>query len=42
MHASLFPEVRKAMGRKALQQLGEELAAAKPHAPKDPLANISA
>jgi len=37
-----FPEVRKAMGRKALQQLGEEMAAAKPRAPKDPLANVSA
>jgi hemerythrin superfamily protein len=37
-----FPQVRKAMGRKALQQLGQELAAAKSQAPKDPLANISA
>jgi hemerythrin superfamily protein len=37
-----FPEVRKAMGRKALQQLGEEVAAAKSRAPKDPLANVSA
>jgi hemerythrin superfamily protein len=37
-----FPEVRKAMDRKALRQLGEELAAAKPRAPKDPLANVSA
>lgn len=37
-----FPEVRKAMGRKVLQQLGEELAAAKPDAPKDPLSNLSA
>ncbi|HEX6525642.1 MAG TPA: hemerythrin domain-containing protein [Streptosporangiaceae bacterium] len=37
-----FPEVRKTMGRKVLQQLGEELAAAKLHAPKDPLSNISA
>ena len=37
-----FPAVRKAMDRKALQQLGEEMAAAKPRAPKDPLANVSA
>ena len=37
-----FPEVRKAMDRKALQQLGEEMAAAKPQAPRDPLANASA
>ena len=37
-----FPEVRKAMDRKALQQLGEEMAAAKSQAPRDPLANISA
>jgi hypothetical protein len=37
-----FPEVRKAMGRKVLQQLGEEMTAAKPDAPKDPLANLSA
>jgi hemerythrin superfamily protein len=37
-----FPLVRKAMGRKILQQLGEELADAKTRAPKDPLANTSA
>jgi hypothetical protein len=37
-----FPQVRKAMGRKALRQLGEELAAAKSSAPSDPLKNISA
>ncbi|BFV60692.1 hemerythrin domain-containing protein [Kitasatospora sp. CMC57] len=32
-----FPEVRKAMGRNRLVDLGEELAAAKPTAPRDPL-----
>ncbi len=37
-----FPEVRKAMGRKALQDLGEEMDAAKPNAPADPLALSSA
>ncbi len=37
-----FPQVRKAMGRTALQQLGEEMAAAKAEAPTDPLSNISA
>jgi hypothetical protein len=37
-----FPQVRKAMGNKALRQLGEELAAAKSRAPSDPLKNISA
>jgi hemerythrin superfamily protein len=37
-----FPQVRKAMGSKALRQLGEELAAAKSRAPADPLQNISA
>ena len=37
-----FPQVRKAMGSKALRQLGEELAAAKSRAPSDPLKNISA
>ncbi|MFG2007219.1 hemerythrin domain-containing protein [Spirillospora sp. NPDC048911] len=37
-----FPDVRKAMGRKALQELGERMAAAKSKAPKDPLANMSA
>jgi len=31
-----FPQVRKAMGRKALQELGEQLAAAKKNAPSDP------
>jgi hemerythrin superfamily protein len=37
-----FPQVRKAMGSKALRQLGEELAAAKSRAPSDPLKNITA
>jgi hemerythrin superfamily protein len=37
-----FPQVRKAMGTKALRQLGDELAAAKSRAPSDPLKNISA
>ena len=37
-----FPQVRKAMGRKVLQQLGEEMAAAKTTAPADPLSNLSA
>jgi hemerythrin superfamily protein len=37
-----FPQVRKAMGRKALQQLGEDMAAAKTTAPADPLSNLSA
>lgn len=37
-----FPEVRTSMGRKALQDLGEEMAAAKPRAPKDPLSAMSA
>jgi hemerythrin superfamily protein len=32
-----FPEVRKAMGRKALTELGERMEAAKPDAPRDPL-----
>jgi hemerythrin superfamily protein len=32
-----FPQVRKAMGRKALQELGDQLAAAKKEAPSDPL-----
>ena len=35
-----FPQVRKAMGTKALRQLGDELAAAKSRAPSDPLKNI--
>jgi len=37
-----FPEVRKAMGRTVLQQLGEDMAAAKTAAPADPLSNLSA
>ena len=37
-----FPQVRKAMGSKALRQLGEELVAAKSKAPVDPLKNTSA
>jgi hemerythrin superfamily protein len=37
-----FPQVRKAMGRKVLQQLGEDMAAAKTTAPADPLSNLSA
>jgi iron-sulfur cluster repair protein YtfE (RIC family) len=37
-----FPLVGKAMGRKILQQIGEELVDAKSRAPKDPLANTSA
>ncbi|MEU3186259.1 hemerythrin domain-containing protein [Streptomyces sp. NPDC006923] len=32
-----FPEVRAALGRNRLVELGEELAAAKPTAPRDPL-----
>jgi hemerythrin superfamily protein len=32
-----FPQVRKAMGRKTLQELGERLATAKTEAPSDPL-----
>jgi hemerythrin superfamily protein len=32
-----FPQVRKAMGRKRLQELGERMAAAKKDAPADPL-----
>ena len=32
-----FPQVRKALGRKRLQELGEEMEAAKPQAPTDPL-----
>jgi hemerythrin superfamily protein len=38
----LFPEVRKALGRKRLAELGEQMAAAKPDAPADPLALTSA
>ncbi|MGH3258821.1 MAG: hemerythrin domain-containing protein [Streptosporangiaceae bacterium] len=37
-----FPQVRKAMSRKVLQQLGEDMAAAKTTAPADPLSNLSA
>ena len=37
-----FPQVRKAMGRKQLQELGERMIAAKGNAPKDPLALQSA
>ena len=33
----LFPEVRKVMGRKLLQDLGEQMEAAKKEAPSDPL-----
>lgn len=32
-----FPQVRSAMGRNRLVELGEQLAAAKPTAPRDPL-----
>ncbi|MFD9129032.1 hemerythrin domain-containing protein, partial [Kitasatospora sp. NPDC059571] len=32
-----FPEVRKAMGRNRLVELGEHLTAAKADAPRDPL-----
>ncbi|GHE73900.1 hemerythrin domain-containing protein [Streptomyces roseus] len=37
-----FPDVRKAMGRNRLTELGEEMEAAKKTAPKDPLAVPSA
>jgi hemerythrin superfamily protein len=37
-----FPEVRKALGRKRLAELGEQLQAAKRDAPADPLALKSA
>ncbi|GAA3412939.1 hypothetical protein [Streptosporangium vulgare] len=37
-----FPQVREAMGRKRLQELGEEMEKARPGAPKDPLALSSA
>jgi hemerythrin-like domain-containing protein len=37
-----FPEVRKALGRKRLTELGERMQAAKPGAPADPLALMSA
>ncbi|MGW7333233.1 hemerythrin domain-containing protein [Streptomyces sp. NPDC054840] len=37
-----FPDVRKAMGRNRLTELGERLEAEKPKAPRDPLATPSA
>ncbi|MFD5417036.1 hemerythrin domain-containing protein [Streptomyces sp. NPDC127069] len=37
-----FPDVRKAMGRNRLTELGEQLGAAKDDAPRDPLAVPSA
>jgi hemerythrin superfamily protein len=37
-----FPQVRKAMGRKTLQELGERMEAAKAEAPDDPLKLSSA
>jgi len=37
-----FPEVRKGLGRKALQELGERMQSAKAEAPSDPLSLISA
>ena len=37
-----FPDVRKGLGRKRLQELGEQLEAAKADAPSDPLALSSA
>lgn len=37
-----FPEVRKALGRNRLAELGERMAAAKADAPADPLALMSA
>jgi len=37
-----FPDVRKGLGRKRLQELGDELEAAKPNAPSDPLKLMSA
>jgi hemerythrin superfamily protein len=37
-----FPQVRQAMGRKRLQELGEQMNAAKADAPTDPLALSSA
>jgi len=37
-----FPEVREAMGRKRLQELGEQMEKAKADAPRDPLAVGSA
>ncbi|HEU5356276.1 MAG TPA: hemerythrin domain-containing protein [Actinocrinis sp.] len=38
----LFPDVRKAVGRKLLQDLGEQMEAAKKEAPSDPLKVMSA
>lgn len=38
----LFPQVRKALGRNRLTELGEQMAAAKAEAPADPLALASA
>ncbi|WP_248962161.1 hemerythrin domain-containing protein [Sphaerisporangium perillae] len=37
-----FPQVREAMGRKKLQELGEQMEKAKADAPDDPLALLSA
>lgn len=37
-----FPQVREAVGRKELQELGEQMAKAKAEAPSDPLAVSSA
>ncbi len=37
-----FPQVRKTLGRNRLIELGEQMAAAKPKAPADPLALMSA
>jgi hypothetical protein len=37
-----FPQVRKALGRTRLVELGEQMAAAKADAPADPLALMSA
>ncbi|MCW2877504.1 MAG: hypothetical protein JWQ95_1604 [Sphaerisporangium sp.] len=37
-----FPQVREAMGRKKLQELGEQMEKAKADAPSDPLAVMSA
>jgi hemerythrin superfamily protein len=37
-----FPEVRKALGRNRLRELGEQMAAAKANAPDDPLKLLSA
>lgn len=37
-----FPKVREALGRKRLTELGEQMEAARPDAPSDPLALMSA